>query len=170
MSLSWIWKHCVQDRSNRVWVSCGHVIWPAITLAGSSGAESEINMAGKPTKEGEKIIDFLQYPCIYHFCLILFEIHFVLLIVPPFRAETSSSSTVWSVNEANTFPRLESLKLILSYSKQLITNRFINLTFVKKKMVKTFSFNFLVKTKLTKRKVFVRLFNFRKCWKILLWS
>ena len=64
-----------------------------IILAGSAGAESELNMAVKPTKEGEKINDFRQYQCIYYFCLILFEIHFALLIVSPFRAETNSSST-----------------------------------------------------------------------------
>ena len=56
-------------------------------------------MAGKPTKEGEKIIDFRQYQCIYHFSLILFEIHFVLLIVSPFRAETSNSGMVGQLSK-----------------------------------------------------------------------
>ena len=61
-------------------------IWPAIILAGSSGADSEINMAGKPPKEGEKIIDFRQHQCIYYFCLILIVIHFVSPNFLPSRA------------------------------------------------------------------------------------
>ena len=48
-------------------------------------------MAAKPTKEGEKIIDFPKDQCIYHFCLIVFEIHVVLLIVSPFHAAVSAA-------------------------------------------------------------------------------